>query len=92
MVAPGVTTAELDEYAHKLIKEGGDTPAFLNYKPEGHHRAFPASLCTSVNNEVVHGIPNKKRVLKEGWIEMKKRENVSYQSNHYIIKRDGEFI
>lgn len=66
MVAPGVTTAELDEYAHKLIKEGGDVPAFLNYKPEGHHRAFPASLCTSTNSEVVHGIPSKKRVLKEG--------------------------
>ena len=66
MVAPGVTTAELDEYAYKLIKEGGDTPAFLNYKPEGHHKAFPASLCTSTNSEVVHGIPSKKRVLKEG--------------------------
>lgn len=66
MVAPGVTTAELDEYAFKLIKDGGDTPAFLNYKPEGHHKAFPASLCTSTNSEVVHGIPSKKRVLKEG--------------------------
>jgi methionyl aminopeptidase len=66
MVAPGVTTSELDEYAFKLIKEGGDTPAFLNYKPEGHHKAFPASLCTSTNSEVVHGIPSKKRVLKEG--------------------------
>ncbi|MDQ5971293.1 MAG: Methionine aminopeptidase [Patescibacteria group bacterium] len=66
MVAPGVTTAELDEYAYKLIKEGGDTPAFLNYKPEGHHKAFPASLCTSTNSEVVHGIPSKRRVLKEG--------------------------
>ena len=38
------------------------------------------------------GLGPVKRVLKEGWIEMKKRENVSYQSNHYIIKRDGEFI
>jgi methionyl aminopeptidase len=66
MVAPGVTTLALDEYAFKLIKEGGDTPAFLNYKPEGHHKAFPASLCTSTNSEVVHGIPSKKRVLKEG--------------------------
>ncbi len=66
MVAPGVTTMELDEYAYKLIKEGGDEPAFLNYKPEGHSRTFPASLCTSVNTEVVHGIPSKKVVLKEG--------------------------
>ena len=66
MVAPGVSTEELDAYAYKLIKEGGDEPAFLNYKPEGQAKAFPASLCTSVNNEVVHGIPNKEKILKEG--------------------------
>lgn len=66
MVKPGVTTMELDEYAYKLIKEGGDEPAFLNYKPEGHRKAFPASLCTSVNTEIVHGIPSKNVVLKEG--------------------------
>ena len=66
MVAPGVSTDDLDAYAHKLIVEGGDEPAFLNYKPEGHHTPYPASLCTSVNNEVVHGIPSKKRILKEG--------------------------
>jgi len=65
-VAPGITTRELDDYAYKLIKEGGDEPAFLNYKPEGHHRAYPASLCTSVNNEIVHGIPKTSKVLKEG--------------------------
>jgi methionyl aminopeptidase len=65
-IAPGVSTLELDEYAYSLVKEGGDEPAFLNYKPEGHRKAFPASLCTSVNNEVVHGIPKKGKVLKEG--------------------------
>lgn len=65
-VAPGVTTAELDKYAYDLIKEGGDEPAFLNYKPEGQSKAYPASLCTSVNNEVVHGIPSKTKILKEG--------------------------
>ena len=65
-VAPGVTTKELDLYAYKLIKEGGDEPAFLNYKPEGQDRAYPASLCTSVNNEIVHGIPSESKVLKEG--------------------------
>lgn len=65
-VAPGVTTKELDDYAYKLIKEGGDEPAFLNYKPEGHPKAYPASLCTSVNNEIVHGIPKESRILKEG--------------------------
>lgn len=65
-VAPGVSTMDLDKYAYELIKEGGDEPAFLNYKPEGHHKAFPASLCTSVNSEVVHGIPNANKILKEG--------------------------
>jgi methionyl aminopeptidase len=65
-VRPGVSTFELDQYAYELIREGGDEPAFLNYKPDGHHKAFPASLCTSVNNEVVHGIPRKDKILKEG--------------------------
>ncbi len=65
-VAPGVTTKELDLYAEKLIRELGDTPAFLNYRPEGANTPFPASLCVSVNDEVVHGIPNKNIILKEG--------------------------
>ncbi len=65
-VAPGVSTKELDTYAFQLIKEGGDSPAFLNYRPEGAETPFPASLCVSVNNEIVHGIPSKDRILKEG--------------------------
>jgi methionyl aminopeptidase len=65
-VRPGVTTLELDQYAYELIRAGGDEPAFLNYRPEGHDIAYPASLCTSVNNEVVHGIPNASKILKEG--------------------------
>jgi methionyl aminopeptidase len=65
-VAPGVSTWELDQYAYKLIKEGGDEPAFLGYKPDGHHKPYPASLCTSVNNDIVHGIPSKRKILKEG--------------------------
>jgi methionyl aminopeptidase len=66
MVKPGVSTYELDKYAYKLITEGGDKPAFLNYKPDGATRAYPASLCTSVNNEIVHGIPSRSRILKNG--------------------------
>lgn len=66
MVRPGVSTYELDQYVYNLIKEKGGTPAFLNYRPEGASSPFPASLCVSVNNEVVHGIPSKKRILKEG--------------------------
>jgi methionyl aminopeptidase len=64
-VKPGITTGELNDIAHKLIIEAGALPAFLNYKPEGATRPFPASLITSVNSEVVHGIPGAK-VLKEG--------------------------
>lgn len=66
VVKPGISTYELDQYAEKLIREYGDEPAFLNYKPEGARIPFPASLCTSVNDEVVHGIPNKNKILKEG--------------------------
>ncbi|MFA5937274.1 MAG: type I methionyl aminopeptidase [Candidatus Paceibacterota bacterium] len=65
-VKPGVSTWELDKYAEKLIKENGDYPAFLNYKPEGADFPYPASLCVSVNNEVVHGIPSKEKILQEG--------------------------
>ncbi|MCF7833685.1 MAG: type I methionyl aminopeptidase [Candidatus Pacebacteria bacterium] len=65
-VAPGVTAKELDDYAFQLIKEMGDRPAFLNYKPSGAKKPFPASLCVSVNSEVVHGIPKNETVLKEG--------------------------
>lgn len=56
-VAPGVTPALLDALAEKLIREGGDVPAFKNYKPSGAKIAFPATLCVSVNDAIVHGIP-----------------------------------
>lgn len=65
-VAPGISTKDLDLYTEKLIREMGDTPAFLNYRPEGATTPFPASLCVSVNDEVVHGIPRKNRILKDG--------------------------
>lgn len=67
MVAPGVSTQELEDTALRLILEGGDQPAFKGYTPEGAQRPFPAALCVSVNEEVVHGIPNEDaRILKEG--------------------------
>ena len=59
-VAPGVTTAELDEVAEELIREAGATPAF-----KGYH-GYPATICASINEEVIHGIPNGTRVLNEG--------------------------
>jgi methionyl aminopeptidase len=64
-VIPGITTAELDALAERLIRAGGDEPCFKGYTPEGATRPYPAALCVSVNDEVVHGIPSD-RVLKEG--------------------------
>jgi methionyl aminopeptidase len=59
LVVPGVSTLELDAKARELIEVRGDKPAFLNYQPSGADRPYPATLCTSVNDEVVHGIPNE---------------------------------
>lgn len=66
-VAPGVTAEELDDLAEQLIRDWGDTPCFLGYTPEGAQRPYPATLCVSINDEVVHGIPNESvKTLKEG--------------------------
>ncbi len=59
MAEPGITTLELDEHAEKLMAKRGAKPAFKGY------RGFPATICVSINNEVVHGIPGKRK-LKEG--------------------------
>lgn len=62
----GVSADTLDALAEKLIRDGGDTPAFLNYKGKGDKVGYPASLCVSINDEIVHGIPLKTKVFKEG--------------------------
>ena len=59
---PGVSTYELNRLAHEYIVSQGATPSFLNY------HGFPASICVSVDSEVVHGIPSKKKILQEGSI------------------------
>lgn len=59
-IKPGITTMEINQLGEKLIRAHGCVPNFLNYQ------GYPASICTSVNEEVVHGIPRKDRVLKEG--------------------------
>jgi methionyl aminopeptidase len=64
-VKPGMKTIELDALAESLIRERGDTPAFKGYQPDGARFPFPGTLCISVNDEVVHGIPGE-RVLLEG--------------------------
>jgi methionyl aminopeptidase len=66
LVRPGVTTAALDQAAYDRVVAGGDRPAFLHYRPSGVRTPYPASLCVSVNEEVVHGIPAPDRPLKEG--------------------------
>ena len=60
VIAPGVTTLQLDKLAYEFIKDHGATPGFLNYN------GYPGSICTSVNEQVVHGIPSDKVVLKDG--------------------------
>ena len=59
-VEPGVTTAELDKIAEQYILSQGAVPNFKNYN------GYPATACISINNEVIHGIPSKKRVIKAG--------------------------
>jgi methionyl aminopeptidase len=59
-VRPGITTQELDRIAEEYIRSQGGEPAFKGY------RGYPASICASINEEVVHGIPSGKRVVKEG--------------------------
>lgn len=82
-VKPGVSTEEIDELATKLIVDGGDEPALLRYLPHGSERPFPATICISVNDEVVHGIPNESpRIFGEGDIV----------SLDLVIQHDGRFV
>ena len=59
-IKPGMSTAELDVYAEQLIRKHKAIPSFLDYQ------GYPASICASINDEVVHGIPNESRVLTNG--------------------------
>lgn len=59
-VVPGVSTGELDAIADRVIREAGAVPSFLGY------RGFPKTVCSSINEEIVHGIPSNKRVLADG--------------------------
>ncbi len=59
-IRPGISTKDIDELGEKLIRSYGGVPNFL------HYEGYPASICVSVNEEVVHGIPSKHRILQEG--------------------------
>jgi methionyl aminopeptidase len=76
-IIPGITTFELDKIAESYIMECGALPSFKGYS------GYPASICASINDEVVHGIPSKKRVLKEGDI-------VSIDVGAYINSHHGD--
>ncbi|HMA69487.1 MAG TPA: type I methionyl aminopeptidase [Candidatus Mcinerneyibacterium sp.] len=71
----GVSTFELDQWAEKFIINRNAKPAFKGY------RGFPATLCVSINNEIVHGIPSKKRVLKSG--DVVSIDVGAYKNDHY---------
>lgn len=75
MVQPGMTTADLDAYAEKRIREMGATPSF-----KGYH-GFPGSICSSINHEVVHGIPSAKKVIRTGDV-LKVDTGAFYQGFH----------
>ena len=63
----GVNPKDLDKLAHDMIIEGGDKPSFLNYKPSGMKTAFPSTLCFSINEQMVHGIPGETyKEVKDG--------------------------
>ena len=81
---PGMSTKDIDTLGEEIIRSYGCIPSFLNYN------GYPASICVSVNDEIVHGIPNKHRILKDGDI-------VSIQTNgeralimNNVLVRAGE--
>jgi methionyl aminopeptidase len=75
MVEPGMTTADLDAHAEKRIREMGATPSFKGYC------GFPASICSSINHEVVHGIPSPKKTIRAGDV-LKVDTGAYYQGFH----------
>jgi methionyl aminopeptidase len=66
LVKPGISAEDLDELSFKLISQYGGKPSFLNYQPDFADKPFPKSMCVSINETVVHGIPSKAMILKEG--------------------------
>ena len=65
-IAPGVSAAELNAFAEKEIRVRGAHPVFLNYETDGSPYPYPAAICVSRNDEVVHGIPTKEKILNDG--------------------------
>ncbi len=66
LVQPGVSTWEIDQEAERMIIASGGIPAFKGYRSRRSDPPFPGTICASINEEVVHGIPSEKRILKKG--------------------------
>ena len=80
-IKPGISTWEIDKIGEETIRSLGCEPNFLNYQ------GYPASICVSVNDEVVHGIPSKERILQEGdivYLEKKKKKADKPNYDHVV--------
>ncbi|KKP98720.1 MAG: Methionine aminopeptidase [Parcubacteria group bacterium GW2011_GWC1_38_17] len=66
LAKPGISTARLNEIAEELIKKFGARPSFKNFRSEKNVPPYPATLCTSINDEIVHCVPSQERILKDG--------------------------
>ena len=80
-VRPGTSAAQLDKLARELIFSSGGRPSFLDYKPGGSGEGYPAALCVSINDEIVHGIPTAGKIISEGDI-VKLDLGVEYKKLH----------
>lgn len=93
LVKEGVTTSELNDFAHNKMKELKVLPSFLNYKPSGAKRPFPAALCISINDEIVHGIPNENPVTLQVGDVVKVDAGIIYEglfTDHAVTVGVGE--
>ena len=82
-IKPGMTTREVDQMAEEIIRKHGAEPSFKNYKPDGAPYPFPASICASINDEIVHGIPGDRK-LKDGDVFEVVIENVGTLRNTFV--------
>ena len=79
MIKPGMTTLELDKLAEKVIRENGGIPAEKGYPSyEKGVPNFPGSICVSINDEVIHGVPSEKVIIKERKLIICKKQEITY--------------
>ena len=94
-IKPGITTMQLDKIAEEFIRDNGAVPTFKGF-PNPYGTPFPGSICTSVNDVVVHGVPDSNTVLKDGDIMI--LNEISYKSRELkrfdivVIRENNEYI